>query len=113
VAALVEPSLLELAAVVGGARLVISGDTGVAHLASAYGTPSVVLFGPVSPARWGPPTDPRHQVVWHGDGTGNPHAAIMDPALGRITVAEVVAAAQRATSATYVTSSAAGSGAAS
>lgn len=31
---LVEPSLLELAALIGSARLVISGDTGVAHLAS-------------------------------------------------------------------------------
>src|SRR6185369_6238813 len=29
---------------VAGAGLVVSGDTGIAHLASAYGTPSVVLF---------------------------------------------------------------------
>ena len=28
------------------------GDTGIAHLASALGTPSVILFGPTSPERW-------------------------------------------------------------
>ncbi|MFD6565884.1 glycosyltransferase family 9 protein [Micromonospora profundi] len=57
-----------LAALVAAARLVVSGDTGVAHLATGYGTPSVVLFGPVPPARWGPPPErPRHRVLWAGD----------------------------------------------
>jgi ADP-heptose:LPS heptosyltransferase len=61
----------ELAALVAYARLVVSNDTGVAHLATAYGTASVVLFGPVSPARWGPPADrPRHRVLWAGDRPG-------------------------------------------
>jgi ADP-heptose:LPS heptosyltransferase len=45
----------ELAAVVAHARLVLSGDTGVAHLATAFGTPSVTLFGAVLPEEWGPP----------------------------------------------------------
>lgn len=59
--------LATLAALVASARLVISGDTGVAHLATGYATPSVVLFGPMSPARWGPPPDrPRHVALWHG-----------------------------------------------
>ena len=82
------------------ARLVVCGDTGVAHLATAYGTPSVVLFGPTSPATWGPAVDvERHTVLWHGDGTaggayrGDPHGAVLDPALARVTVDEVVAAA--------------------
>ncbi|MCX5069917.1 glycosyltransferase family 9 protein [Micromonospora lupini] len=58
-----------LAALVADARLVVSGDTGVAHLATAYGTPSVVLFGPVPPAAWGPPSDrPRHRALWVGAG---------------------------------------------
>jgi ADP-heptose:LPS heptosyltransferase len=57
----------ELAALVAAARLVICGDTGIAHLATAYRTPSVVLFGPVSPDRWGPPADrPYHRSLWHG-----------------------------------------------
>lgn len=83
-----------LAALVAGARLVVCGDTGVAHLASAYATPSVVLFGPVSPTLWGPPADGPHTVLWHGDGTGDPHALETDPALLRITAEEVTAAAR-------------------
>jgi ADP-heptose:LPS heptosyltransferase len=89
-------SVLQLTALVARARLVVSGDTGVAHLATNYATPSVVLFGPVSPYVWGPPPHPRHQVLWHGDGTGDPHADRPDPALLEITVPEVLAAVQRA-----------------
>ncbi|MGC9670390.1 glycosyltransferase family 9 protein [Planosporangium sp. 12N6] len=56
-----------LAALIAHARLLICGDTGVAHLASGYGTRSVVLFGPVSPALWGPPAvSGRHTVLWRG-----------------------------------------------
>ncbi|WP_246078726.1 glycosyltransferase family 9 protein [Modestobacter excelsi] len=83
---------LELAAVIAAARVVVCGDTGVAHLASAYRRPSVVLFGPVSPALWGPPPRRQHVVLWHGDGTGDPWGTTLDPALDRITVAEVTAA---------------------
>ena len=85
-------SLLELAALVAHARLVVCGDTGVAHLASAYRTRSVLLFGPVSPRIWGPPAAGPHRVLWHGDGTGDPHGDHPDPALLRITVAEVLGA---------------------
>jgi ADP-heptose:LPS heptosyltransferase len=89
-------SLLQLAALVARARLVVSGDTGIAHVATNYATPSVVLFGPVSPAVWGPPPDPRHQVVWHGTGLGDPHGSTPDAALLSITVSEVAAAAAEA-----------------
>jgi ADP-heptose:LPS heptosyltransferase len=58
-----------LAALVASARLVISGDTGIAHLATGYRTPSVVLFGRMPPARWGPLIDrDRHRVLWRRDG---------------------------------------------
>jgi ADP-heptose:LPS heptosyltransferase len=84
-----------MAALVAAARLVICGDTGVGHLATAYRTPSVLLFGPMSPALWGPPAGRReHRVLWHGErtgrraGDGEPH-----PALLAITVAEVLAGA--------------------
>jgi ADP-heptose:LPS heptosyltransferase len=91
--------LPELAATVAGARAVLCGDTGVAHLATAFGTPSVTLFGPVSPARWGPAVDlDRHRVLWHGPHIGDPHIGDphgddLDPALARIEVAEVMKAA--------------------
>jgi hypothetical protein len=92
VPALLELSLLELVSLVGRARLVICGDTGVAHVASNYRTPSVLLFGPVSPATWGPPAAGPHRVLWHGDGTGDPHAQQADPALLAITVEQVLEA---------------------
>jgi ADP-heptose:LPS heptosyltransferase len=61
--------LTRLAALVARARLVVSGDTGVAHLATAYRVPSVVLFGPEPPWRWGPPADrPWHRALWAGAG---------------------------------------------
>ncbi|GAA1156985.1 glycosyltransferase family 9 protein [Nocardioides aquiterrae] len=82
--------LEQLAAVVAHARLVVCGDTGVAHLASAYGTPSVVLFGPTPPHRWGPPPTGPHTALWHGTRIGDPHADRPDPALLRIGVGEVV-----------------------
>ncbi len=66
-------SLVELAAVVGAAARVVCGDTGVAHLATALGRPSVLLFGPTSPDAWGPPPHDRHRVLWAGR-TGDPHA---------------------------------------
>ena len=59
--------LAELAWLVANARLLVCGDTGVAHLATAYGTPSVVLFGPMSPAEWGPPPGRgQHVALWRG-----------------------------------------------
>ncbi|WP_445256458.1 glycosyltransferase family 9 protein [Nocardioides aurantiacus] len=83
--------LADLAALVAGARVVVCGDTGTAHLASAYRTPSVVLFGPTPPRRWGPPPDGPHRVLWHGSGPGDPHGEAPDPALLEISVAEVTA----------------------
>ena len=48
-------SLAETAAVLAGARAVVVGNTGPAHLAAAVGTPVVSLFSPVVPAeRWAP-----------------------------------------------------------
>lgn len=87
--------LAHLAAQVASAACVVSGDTGAAHLATAFATPSVVLFGPVSPSLWGPPPSGPHVVIWHGDGSGDPWADEVDPALLRTTVDEVVAAAER------------------
>lgn len=81
----------DLAAVVGHADLLLCGDTGVAHLGTALGTSSVVLFGPTPPWTWGPVIDrDRHVVLWHGTELGDPHGAELDAALAEITVDEVL-----------------------
>jgi ADP-heptose:LPS heptosyltransferase len=88
-------TLSQLAATVTEAALVVCGDTGIAHLATAYGTPSVVLFGPVSPQRWGPPPErPQHVALWAGS-TGDTFADRPDPGLLRITTSQVIAATER------------------
>ncbi|MEU4804962.1 glycosyltransferase family 9 protein [Actinosynnema sp. NPDC023587] len=73
---------------VGGARVLVCGDTGAAHVATAYGTPSVVLFGPVPPAHWGARSGP-HRALWHGR-RGDTFATETDPGLLEIDVAEVL-----------------------
>jgi ADP-heptose:LPS heptosyltransferase len=87
-----------LAALTAAARLVISGDTGVCHLAVACARPSVALFGPTPPAEWGPPRLPRHQVLWPAPPAyrGDPHASRLDPVLAAVSPAMVLAAAGRA-----------------
>lgn len=90
-----------LSALVADARLVVCGDTGMAHLASAHRTPSVVLFGPVPPAEWGPPSGGPHTVIWHGTaraaqgGRGDPLGDVVDPVLLSTTVEEVISAARK------------------
>ena len=89
-----QTSLPDLAALVAAASLVVSNDTGMAHLAVAYGTPSVTLFGPVAPALWGPPAGARrHVALWTGTGDrpGDPHGDQVDPRLLRIRVSDVLA----------------------
>ena len=92
--------LLQLARQVAASRLVVCGDTGVAHLASAFGVPSVVLFGPVPPREWGPPPGGPHVALWKGTRRGDPHGISVDPALLEITVGEVVQHAESLLTAT-------------
>ncbi|WP_312029852.1 glycosyltransferase family 9 protein [Actinomycetospora sp. TBRC 11914] len=88
-------SLGELLALVAGARLVIAGDTGIAHVATAYGVPSVTLFGPVGPAQWGPPADPRHVVLTDASvRRGERFADDPDPALLAVTAEDVIRCAR-------------------
>lgn len=87
--------VLGLAALVARANRVFCGDTGIAHLATALGRPSVVLFGPVSPELWGPPPErPWHIALWAGC-TGDPHGSQVDQGLLAIGVADVLAASAR------------------
>ncbi|MEU7765834.1 glycosyltransferase family 9 protein [Nocardia sp. NPDC049190] len=91
-----EQNLIELAATIAEAALVVCGDTGVAHLATAFGTRTVQLFGP-TPPRWGGPPPhllARHAVLWAGQ-VGDPDADTPDPGLLRIDVTEVVDAVDK------------------
>lgn len=47
-------SLSESAELFKRAKLFIGPDTGATHVAAATGTPTIALFGPSSPVRWGP-----------------------------------------------------------
>ncbi|WP_127507333.1 glycosyltransferase family 9 protein [Actinoplanes solisilvae] len=97
-----DTGLGELAGLVAHARLVVSGDTGVAHLATSFRTPSVVLFGPMSPARWGPPARPWHRAIWHGTRSerGDSPEPGVHPALLAVQPDEVLIAAREVTGAT-------------
>jgi heptosyltransferase-2 len=57
-------SLKELSAAIGAVDVLVSGDSGPVHIASALGTPTVTVYGPTSPRRWGP-LSARHEVIWH------------------------------------------------
>ena len=84
--------VLTIARLVDAADRVVCGDTGIAHLATALRTPSVVLFGPTSPALWGPPPDrPWHRALWAGT-SGDPHGQLPDPGLLAIDVDQVTTA---------------------
>ncbi|WP_261165089.1 glycosyltransferase family 9 protein [Microbacterium sp. Marseille-Q6965] len=88
--------LARFAGVIQRARLVVSADTGAAHLASAYGTPSVVLFGPAAPEHWGPPPGPHTVLTAAHLRRGDTFADEPDPAILGVSVDDVLAAARRA-----------------
>jgi ADP-heptose:LPS heptosyltransferase len=75
-------SLSTLAALVSVAGRVVCSDPGIGQLATAMGTPSVVLFDSTSPLRWGPPPyRPWHRALWpghdgHSEGTAPDHGLL-------------------------------------
>lgn len=83
------------AALIADASLVVTGDTGAGHLASAFGVASVVLFGPVPPERWGPPPGPHAALTHPALRVGRAFGDAPDPALAAVTVDEVLAAVAR------------------
>ncbi|KAA9376900.1 glycosyltransferase family 9 protein [Microbispora cellulosiformans] len=87
-------NLPELAALTAHASLVVCGDTGMAHLATAVGTPSVILYGPIPPALWGPPPGRPHIALWAGR-RGDPHGDTPSEGLLEIGVPEVLDAVRR------------------
>lgn len=55
-------SLQETAAVIGASSVFVGCDSGLAHLATALGIPTVVLFGPSDPNKWSSPSE-QHAVI--------------------------------------------------
>jgi ADP-heptose:LPS heptosyltransferase len=53
-----------LGALVSRARLVVSNDTGISHVAAALQTPSVILFAAPSSDRWAPQNKKLHKPIW-------------------------------------------------
>lgn len=85
--------LRAFAAVVAAARVVVTVDTGAAHLASAYGIPSVVLFGPAPPESWGPPASGPHVVLTEASvRRGEVFSEEPDPAILAVHATDVLAA---------------------
>ncbi|QNI34792.1 glycosyltransferase family 9 protein [Alloacidobacterium dinghuense] len=87
------PTLDELIALTRRASLVIAGDTGPLHLASALGKPVVGIFGPTDPARNGP-FGGKFRILRHPESKRD-HTRRAEPEAGLLTIsaAEVSSAA--------------------
>jgi ADP-heptose:LPS heptosyltransferase len=84
--------LAQLAGVLAAAAAVIVGNTGVAHLAAAVGTPVVSLFAPVVPAvRWAPYGVP-HVLLGDQFAPCRDTRAVTCPVAGHPCLADVTAA---------------------
>ncbi len=57
-------TLPEIAALASRAALFVGNDSGIAHIAAAVGTPSVVIFGSSNTKVWHPWTDAPHEIVY-------------------------------------------------
>jgi len=74
-------------ALVSGAAFFIGNDSGPAHIAAAFGRPTVVLFGSSNPAIWSP-WHTEFEVVVAPDGLENVNVSRVIAALERLRVFE-------------------------
>jgi heptosyltransferase-2 len=56
-------ALIDAMALIAAARGVVSNDSGLMHVAAAFGVPQAAVFGSTSPEHT-PPLNPRARVVW-------------------------------------------------
>jgi ADP-heptose:LPS heptosyltransferase len=64
-----QTDLGSLAAILDGATVLVSNDTGVSHVAAACHTPSVVIFTSAKPSEWAPLDKVKHRVVLEKEAT--------------------------------------------
>jgi ADP-heptose:LPS heptosyltransferase len=92
-------TLWTMGALLQRARLLVSNDTGVSHLAAALGVRSVIVSSGADVARWAPPDTQRHRVHW-ADASCRPcaHAVcpVGHPCARGVGVDEVVRSAEAA-----------------
>jgi heptosyltransferase-2 len=62
-------ALLDALALVAAARALVSNDSGLMHVAAAFGVPQVAVFGSTSPEHT-PPLSQRARVLWLKDELG-------------------------------------------
>lgn len=58
--------LSEIQSLMASAVVFVGNDSGPAHMAAAFGVPSVVLFGPSDPETWGPWRTPGQVLAGRG-----------------------------------------------
>ncbi|MEP6917332.1 MAG: glycosyltransferase family 9 protein [Acidobacteriota bacterium] len=90
-------AIVDLLALSRAASLMVSGDTGPLHLATAAGTPTVSLFGPTDPSRNGPwsPDDVTVSVFGACGCQYERRCRRQEWCLGKLPVSEVTAAIQQ------------------
>ena len=57
-------SLPEITALAKRAKIFVGNDSGIAHIAAAVGTPSIVIFGSSNRNHWRPWTDAPNEIVY-------------------------------------------------
>ncbi|MFT4150188.1 MAG: glycosyltransferase family 9 protein [Paracoccaceae bacterium] len=95
--------LPETAALLAGARVNLSVNTGVMHIAAAVDRPLIALHGPTNPRRWGPISARAIDIAPPGEGCGYLNMGFEYPeappdCMGRIRPETVIAAIETALS---------------
>ncbi len=90
-----EFTIRELACLYEKAKLFIGTDTGAMHVAAAVGLPTLVMFGPQDPRRWGPQSGGNQIIYKNLDCSPCPQRCRWgrNICMERITVEEVIKAA--------------------
>jgi len=78
-------SLADIKRLLARAALFVGNDSGPAHMAAAFGVPSVVIFGPSDPAIWGPWRAPGEVLAGPGGIAACTVPQVLE-ALGRLRV---------------------------